>query len=216
MVKVMRLMKTITIQVMICISMASDSMAKDFGTKGHTYPIVEQPFLKMIEQRLGRVDIEREQQKMQEKAKKKVEEPSPVRGITKAEQNRIFYYDPTYELKEDIKLPCGKILHKAGTLINPLEHMNLDRRLFFLDGNDPKQIEWLKTEIANPGKYQDKILEDRIILVAGRPFDLQEELKQEVYFDQLGRITNQLGIKVVPAIAMQDGLKVKIEEFVVE
>jgi len=200
----------------IYMSLASNTIAKDFGSKGHSYPIAEQPFLEMIEERLSRVDIKLEQQKMQEKARQKVEEPIPVIGITKAEKDRTFYYDPTYVLGEDIKLPSGKILHKAGTKVNPLEHMSLDRRLFFLDSNDPKQVKWLETKISNPGKYQNQILEDRIILVAGRPFDLQEELKQEVYFDQLGRITNQLGIKSVPAIAMQDGLKIKIEEVVIE
>ena len=199
-------------------NLVSDCLAKDFGTKGHSYHIAEQAFLEMIEQRLSRVDMEREQQKMQEKAKKKVEEPRAVIGITKAEQNRIFYYDPTYELKEDIKLPCGKILHKAGTRINPLEYMSLDRRLFFLNGNDPKQLEWLKEEITNPAKYQgqEPMLEDKVILVAGKLFDLKKQLGQSVYFDQLGGITTQLGIRSVPAIALQDGLKVKIEEFVVE
>lgn len=196
--------------------MTSNAIAKDFGTKGHIYPIAEQPFLEMIEDALSQVDIKEQQQKMQEKAKQKVEEPTPVIGITKAEQVRVFYYVPTYVAKEDIKLPCGKILYKAGTQVNPLEYMSLDRRLFFLDGNDPKQVEWLEAEMASPGKYQDQILEDKIILVAGRPFDLQEELKQEVYFDQLGRITNQFGIKSVPAIAMQDRLKIKIQEVVIE
>lgn len=215
----MRTTKSITIQIMIYItymSLASNCLAKDFGSKGHSYPIAEQPFLEMIEKRLSRVDIEAEHQKMQEKARQKVEEPDSVIGIAKAEKDRTFYYDPTYVLGEDIKLPSGKILHKAGAQFNPLEYMNLDRRLFFLNSNDPKQIEWLKTEIANPGNYQDQILEDRVILVAGRPFDLQEEISKEVYFDQLGRITSQLGIKAVPAIAVQDGLKVKIEEVVIE
>lgn len=215
----MRTTKSITIQIMIYItyiSLASNCLAKDFGSKGHSYLIAEPPFLEMIEKRLSRVDIDAEQQKMQEKARQKVEEPDSVIGITKAEKDRTFYYDPTYVLGEDIKLPSGKILHKAGTKVNPLEHMSLDRRLFFLDSNDPKQVKWLETKISNPSKYQNQILEDRIILVAGRPFDLQEELKQEVYFDQLGRITNQLGIKSVPTIAIQDGLKIKIEEVVIE
>lgn len=200
----------------IYMSLVSDCLAKDFGTKGHSYPIVEQPFLEMIGEHLRQVDIKLEQQKMQEKAREKVEEPTSVSGITKAEQNRLFYYDPTYELKEDIKLPCGKILHKAGSKINPLEHMSLGRRLFFLDGNDSKQVEWLKTKIANPAKYQDQILQDKIILVSGRPFDLEKQLEQSIYFDQLGGITTQLGIKSVPAIAVQDGLKIKIQEVAVE
>lgn len=199
-------------------NLVSDCLAKDFGIKGHSYPILEQPFLEMIEERLSKVDIEREQQKMQEKAKKKVEEPTAVIGITKAEQNRIFYYDPTYELKEDIKLPCGKILHKAGTRVNPLQYMSLGRRLFFLDGSDPKQVQWLKEEITNPAKYQgqEQILEDKVILVAGIPFNLEKQLKQSVYFDQLSGITTQLGIKAVPAIALQDKLKIKIQEVVAE
>lgn len=111
-------------------------------------------------------------------------------------------------------LPCGKVLHKAGTKVNPLDHMDLERRIIFVDGREDKQIEWLKevlTEKAEEEQENSK-LEDRIMLIGGSVFKLQEELGMQVYFDQMGELTTKFGIKASPAIAVQEGKKLRIEE----
>ena len=197
--------------------------AKDFDTKGHTYQIIEQPFLKMIDERLQKVDMQKEQEKMTAITKDRVANPRAVEGVSPATKNRVFHFDPTYTLDEDAVLPCGKILHKAGTKVNPLEHMVLNRRLFFIDSGEKAQIKWLQAqlnantaEISNAPLEQKEPIEDRIILVAGSVFKLKEELGKEhenkVYFDQNGELTTKFGIKASPAIVVQDGLLLKIEE----
>lgn len=126
--------KTLILAVIMAASMPGiTAQAKDFGTKGHTQQIIEQPFLRMVDERLQKVDIRKEQEKITIIAKDRVNNPPAVNGIDPAIASRIFYFDPTYTLDEDVILPCGKILHKAGTKVNPLEHMDLNRRLFFID-----------------------------------------------------------------------------------
>ena len=196
--------------------------AKDFGTKGHIYRIIEQPFLRMIDERLQKVDMRKEQEKMTAIVKDRALNPKAVEGLLPATKSRVFYFDPTYTLEEDAVLPCGKILHKAGTKVNPLEHMDLNRRLFFIDSREFTQIKWLKGQLAasdidsNKLLDQKELIEDRIILVGGSVSKLKEELgaehKNKVYFDQHGELTTKFGIKASPAIARQDGLRLKIEE----
>ena len=216
------------ISALMLLVTSSIAMAKDFGIKGHVYEIEEQPFLQMIDERLKKVDMEKEKQKMQALAKDRVENPRAVDGISSAKKDRSFYWDPTYTVEKDIILPCGKLLHKAGTKVNPLDHMNFDRRLFVIDARNEGEVDWLKSKLkanletnkikvaSNQEEFQK--LEDRIILVGGKPFDLADELKEEgidmtVYFDQMGEITGRFGIKYTPALAYQEDKRIRIDQF---
>jgi conjugal transfer pilus assembly protein TraW len=184
--------------------------AKDFGVRGHTYQIQEQGFLEMIVERLQKVDIEKEQQKMQQIAQERVENPIPVEDVAPATSSRVFYYDPTYILGEDAVLPCGTILHKKGTRVNPLERTEFGRRLLFVDGRAYEQIKWLKAKLQAPKSD----CQDKIILIGGSPLKLQETLNMPVYFDQGGMLVTKFGIRHSPAILEQEDLHIKIEEFV--
>ncbi len=216
------------ISALLLLVTSSIAMSKDFGIKGHVYEIEEQPFLQMIDERLQKVDMEKEKQKIQSLAKDRVENPRTVDGISSAKKDRSFYWDPTYIVKKNIILPCGKLLYKAGTKVNPLDHMDFDRRLFVIDARNGAQVDWLKSKLkenletnkikkaSNQEEFQK--LEDRIILVAGKPFDLADELKEEgidmtVYFDQMGEITGRFGIKYTPALAYQEDKRIRIDQF---
>lgn len=201
--------------------------AKDLGKAGATFKIEEEGFTEMMKRKLETVDMEEERKKMEKIARNKIQNPNPVPNIYPATKGRVFYYDPSYVVKEDILLPCGEILHKAGTRVNPLTEMDLNRRLFFIDAREVKQIEWVKDKLTPPAKFQSKIIEDRVILVAGSVFDTEENLvkaaknteedQQEqqtppIFFDQHGELTTKFGIKASPAIAKQEGDKLRIEE----
>ena len=193
--------------------------ATDFGIVGQTFKIVEEPFIQMLKKRLDKVGITKEQEKMQARAQEQVENPKAVNGISLAAESRVFYFDPTYILDKDAVLPCGKILHKAGTKVNPLAHMDLNRRIFFIDARNQGQITWLKEQLHNPLPEQKEPVEDRVILVGGSVFKLQEELGarhvDKVYFDQAGELTTKFGIKASPAILQQEGLMLQIEGIVI-
>ena len=201
--------------VMVALT-TSITFAKDFGTQGHIYQITEQEFLQMIAERLNKIDIKKEQEKMQRVVRDRVQNPRAVEAVKPAAATRSFYFDPTYTLDQDVVLPCGKVLHKAGTQVNPLEHMDLNRRMLFIDGREVGQIKWLKEQLDNPLQEQKEPVEDRVILVGGSPSTLKELLKDEhknkVYFDQGGELTTRFGIAGSPAVVVQDGLRLKIDE----
>lgn len=201
---------------LICILLPTLALAKDLGKVANTFEIIEEPFSVMMKRKLEQIDMEKERKKMESIARDRVENPIPVAGIIESQESRTFYYDPTYTLEEDAVLPCGKVLYKAGTKVNPLDHMDLNRRLFFVDSRKENQIEWLEGQLNNPINNQKEIIEDRIILVGGSVFKLKEKLGEKhadkIYFDQSGELTTKFGIKAVPAVALQEDKKIRIDE----
>ncbi|WP_375319164.1 conjugal transfer protein TraW [Candidatus Tisiphia endosymbiont of Oplodontha viridula] len=184
------------------------TIAKDFGIYGTIFEVKEEGFLAMIQRKLKLVDIKQEQRKMLEIAKNRIEEPVLVTNIKRTEKAQSFTYEPSYIVKEDIILPDGKLLYSSGTRVNPLDHMNLDKKLIFINGKDSLQIEWFKQQQSN-GVIKE---EDKLILIAGRPLDLQKELNREVYFDQAGILIIKFKIEQVPAIIQQEGKVLRIKE----
>ncbi len=177
--------------------------AKDFGIEGHTYEIIEEDILKFIERKLTQVDLKKLNQEMKTKTTEYVNRPTPVKGITRATESKITYYDPTYTLQEDIKDHEGRLIHKAGKRINPLEYLSLRENLIFIDGDDNEQVD-LALTLNVGGKT-------KIILVKGSPIELQRKNKVWVYFDQAGMITIKLGITEVPAFVDQENLNLRIK-----
>jgi conjugal transfer pilus assembly protein TraW len=206
-------MKKAGIAIVLYVFILSNSVsAKDFGNRGANYPIAEESILLMFQKKLGALDLTKEEERMRRVAEERVKNPAPVSGIVPAKETREFWHDPTYILTEDAVLPCGRVLYRAGTAVNPLDYMDLDRRLFFVDGREEKQVEWLKSRLLQDSSSGENQIEDRIILVGGSPVELQDKLGFEVYFDQAGELTTRFGIKGSPALAEQDGKSLKIVE----
>lgn len=196
-----------------------EAHAMDFGKHGATYEVVEEGFVAMLKNRLSGLNLRGHQEEMLRTAKRQILEPAPVLGIKATNQPREFWYDPSFTLTQDIKLPDGKILHKAGTTVNPLDHMVFDRELIFIDGRSQEQVEWLKARLESTqanseenNNEEHNNLEIRIILVGGKILELQEDVGRTLYFDQGGELTNKFGIEQVPAIVVQDGKRLKIKE----
>jgi conjugal transfer pilus assembly protein TraW len=206
------------IHLLIVFLISNNVLARDLGKQATDYDIAEEGFVNMMKRRLSYLNIAEHQKQMKEIAIKRVEEPKAVGALVKTKKEREFYYDPTYTLEEDIKLPCGKIIYYKGTKANPLDYMDFDRELIFVDGRDKKQLEWLKEYIR--GKETDNRelkkakgkIEERIILTGGKILELQEDIGKALYFDQAGELTNKFGIKQLPAVVIQDGKKLKIKE----
>ena len=181
-----------------------EAYAEDFGVQGHVFEIIEQDFLEVINARLKAIDWNKFNKKIQKQTQEYIETPTPVKAITKAKEAKEFFYDPTYVLTQDIKDHTGKLIHPAGVEVNPLEHTNLNEDLIFIDGDDKTQIEFALKQ------YQEKDKKLKIILVKGSPLQIQRKQKIWIYFDQGGVLTTKLGIKEIPALVEQDGLKLKI------
>ena len=192
------------------LSLSMDTCARDLGKYGQSFAVAEKPFIQMLKSKLEQIDVQKEQEKMQEQARESAQNPKPVSGISLAREDRTWLHDPSFTLTKDAILPDGKVINKAGTKVNPLDHMNLNRRLFFIDARENIQIDWLKDQLSNADK--DEKVENRIILFAGSPLKLKEELGEDVYFDQSGELSKRFGIKASPALLVQEGNQLKITE----
>ena len=180
--------------------------SKDFGVKGHRWEIAETDILEYIEKKLKAVDVKQLQEEMIKKTKERVERPEPVLGIKTALLQRMYYFDPSYVVPEDIYDHKGNLLYKAGYKVNPLDQVPLRERLIFINGDNKEQV---KHALAKRKEYQGLA---KIILTSGKPLEIQRTNKVWIYFDQQGVLTSKLGIKAVPAIVEQAGLKLRIIE----
>ncbi|WP_342259842.1 type-F conjugative transfer system protein TraW [Candidatus Tisiphia endosymbiont of Metellina segmentata] len=187
-------------------SLAEDNRAilKDYGIRGHSFPIIEQSLLEIIMTKLKIAQqsgsLEKMQDEFKEKVKEKIARPAAVLGLHKATKDRSWTYDPTFTQKTDIKDQTGKIIIKAGTKINPLETISWGEPLILIDGDDKEQVAWAKSKIG------------KLVLTKGNPSQLAQQLNQHVFFDQGGTLTTRFKIKTMPAIVKQEGSLLKISE----
>lgn len=204
----------------------NSAQAKNFGVHGTIYPIEEQDPIALIQQKLKEMEekgeLEQHNKELQKRTKEVIERPKPAQGITKTKKSRIFYFDPTHKVKEDIRDHIGQIIYQKGTRINPLETVSFSYSLLFIDGDDEQQKNWAKEQTqkaCNNGFDRKDPLNScpggntpKIILVKGAPLSLAEEWNMPVYFDQAGNLTKKLGIKHTPALVTQEKKLLRIEE----
>lgn len=191
----------------------STSFAQNLGVWGTVYPIFEEDIKEFIYKRLEAMqqngELEKIKQKFIENVKEHTLRPTPVSGLTtiaNADEAKTFYYDPTLVLNRDIEDANGRILFAKGTKINPLEKVTLHSVLFFFNADDKRQVKWAINEAKNYSYV-------KYILVQGNIKDTGDVLKNRVYFDQYGSLSKKFGIKHIPCIVSQDGLRLKIQEF---
>jgi len=227
-------MRNKSLLLIIVLSLSNITFAKDFGKQGTAFEIKEEGFVSMMQRKLKGVNLAEHEKKMQGLAEKRVEEPTPIQGITKATKTISHSFDPSYILDEDLFLPCGKLLYANGTRLNPLDHMEWNGKIVFIDGRDQAQITWVKDNylklksVSNENRQElpqnlnsqnrDNTLltptysDAKIILMGGRPLELEREVGLPIYFDQFGELTSRFNITHVPAIVEQDGKYLKVIE----
>jgi conjugal transfer pilus assembly protein TraW len=189
------------------------AVAVDLGTIGPTYPIAEPDLLKLIGQRLLDKQRSGELQQLIAQAQSRgvaaVRQPQAVEGLQRTRAARSFLFDPGFTLDRNIVDSQGHLLFAAGTRSNPLAIVSLSRPLLFFDGRDADQVRQARELIAS---HSGRI---KPILTGGSYLDLMKSWQIPVYFDQQGLLTRRLGIRQVPALVSQDGLRLRIDEVLV-
>jgi conjugal transfer pilus assembly protein TraW len=190
------------------------SFGVDLGTIGPVYPIQEPHLLEFIRNRLQQKERSGELKKLEEQARARginaVTRPTPVAGIKPTESARTFYYDPTFTLDRNVLDDKGNLLFAAGTRKNPLEIVALSKHLLFFDGRDKRQVMRARELMSF---YSGRV---KPILVGGSYLDVMKSWRTPVYYDQQGVLTRRFGIQQVPAIVSQDGLRLRIDELVLQ
>ncbi|MBY0630931.1 conjugal transfer protein TraW, partial [Escherichia sp. NIC24-2-1] len=95
-------------------------------------------------------------------------------------------------LAADIRDNEGRVFARQGEVMNPLQYVPFNQTLYFINGDDPAQVAWMK-------RLTPPTLESKIILVQGSIPEMQKALDSRVYFDQNGVLCQRLGIDQVPA-----------------
>lgn len=199
-------MKILIFCIALIIFTYQDALSKDFGVVGHVWDIKEEDILEYIEKKLRLVDVDKLKEEMRDKTREVVERPKLVNGVTDNLLPRIHYHDPSYVVPEDIYDHKGNLLYKAGYKVNPLNQVPLRERLIFINGDNGEQV---KYALKRRKEYQGLA---KIILTKGAPLEIQRKEKVWMYFDQQGVLTTKLGIKAVPALVEQSGLRLKVTE----
>jgi len=194
----------------IAVSLApSAAMAKDYGQVGTVFPVIEADLLRVIEMKLtslqasGQMDAMNK--KFRERTEAKVRRPTPVAGIDRASVPRSWLYDPSIIIDHEIRDHKGNLIAEKGRHVNPLDFVVVKTPLVFINGDDPAQVAWALK------RYDDRA---KIIMVAGAPLEAMTTHQRRFYFDQEGRLTTKFGIHAVPAVVVQEGHAMRINEIV--
>jgi conjugal transfer pilus assembly protein TraW len=194
--------------------LSTGARAVDLGTIGPTYGIAEPHLLEFIQKRLRDKERTGELQRLIDEARSRgvaaVRQPAPVEGVRNTEAARSWFVDPTLTLDRNIVDAQGRLLFPAGTRKNPLEVVSLSKRLLFFDARDGRQVARARELIA---RYDGKV---KPILTGGSYLDLMKAWRVPVYYDQQGTLTRRFGIKQVPALVSQEGLRLRVDEVLVQ
>ena len=196
----------ILLAALLVTAMPTGAGARDYGQRGAVFPLIERDLLEQIHARLKAMEASGETARLNEELKRRtiarVNRPDPVAGLVHASAHRRWTFDPTITLAADIRGARGELIHGAGTMVNPLDSVQLRSPLLFLDGDDPAQLAWALSEDCNA----------KLILVKGAPLELMKARQRRFYFDQGGKLTAKFGIRAVPARVRQQGRLLEVTE----
>lgn len=176
---------------------------------GTVYPVVEPDMVAWMKEQASRQltperidELKREQHKA---ARQYAERPAGT-SLPRTQEPATRWFDPSMTVPYDLRDHEGRLIHAAGTTINPLDWRPLTRQLLFIDGDDGAQVAWAE---AMGAKDSTRV---KVILVSGAPLELGRKWQQQVYFDQKGLLVAKLDIQQVPALVSQDGRRLRIDE----
>jgi conjugal transfer pilus assembly protein TraW len=198
-------LKTVSVLFLLLSHVSVCVYGKDFGVRGHVFKIEEEDLLQHIKERLRSFSEEEMrllQDSIQTKYVQNMKQPKAVEGLKESEEYRCFYHDPTVCAHQDVRDQEGRVVVAKGTCVNPLKKNVMLESLLLFDATQEEHVTW--------AKEQDQDCD--WVLVKGRPFDLEEEEKRPVYFDQFGALTKKFGVQQIPARLSVEGDRIKVEE----
>ena len=183
--------------------------AKALGTIGHTYPVMEKSLLTLIEERLSNFENQGTLQDIESAWVKHVEEkairPTPL-TLSRTDKTTTHYYTPVATLPADLADAAGRIILKRGVSVNALNQMPAYQPVWvFINYDDSAQRKYA-------ARLLPKFPSAQWILTGGNVRDAENQLKQAIYFDQGGHITQKLQIQHVPALVTRENDSLKVVE----
>lgn len=190
--------------------LAFNLSAQDLGVIGPVYPIAEPSLLEVILSKLRQAEatgvLGQLQRDAQARMRHGIEQPQPLPGIRKTTRARTHYYDPSVVVPYAISDADGRVIVLPGTRVNPLDTVALSKHLLFFDARDTAQLARAQSLLD---QHHGKV---KLILTGGSYLELMRRWQLPVFYDQQGLLTTKLGIRQVPALVVQDGKRLRIDE----
>lgn len=187
------------IALVLCVTSVQ---AKELGTFGMTYRIVERDALAEIEERARQVDWHKVLDK------RKVENyqgPTDRVRLPRAKRSRSFPVDMTYTTEIDVPDGKGGILYPKGYTFNPLDYVTYPKTLVVIDGTDPEQVKWFAAS-----EY-DKRLDVTLLLTEGSFGTVSKRISRPLFYADR-KIVERLKLKAVPSVIRQKGRVMEVTE----
>jgi len=179
---------------------AQTASAKNLGSIGNTYPVVEPNVIEEVKAGIDHATLSRIMTKPRERY-----QPTDLYSLPVAMANRTFYPDMTHTLEYDIPGENGEIIYKKGLTWNPLNFVTLRGGMVVINGEDEEQIQWFE---KSP---YFKNLSVKLLISGGYAVPLVKQLNRPVFY--LTRtIADRLQLAAVPSIILQEGNKMMVRE----
>ena len=201
-------MQRILTAAFFCLLIASTALAKDLGTFGAVYDIVEKDALKELQEKAKSVDFSKTADKNALAKKARNFTPQDVKEmktIGSAQKNRTFLVDMTYTLERDIKDDKGNVVYPAGYTFNPLSYITYPKTLIVLNGNRPEHIRWF-TESA-----YSRDAKTTLLLTDGSYSELAKSLRRPVFYAST-KLIEAFKIQALPSVVRQSGTYMEVTE----
>ena len=180
---------------------------------GTTYDIKEMDIVLLMKDYVknNKELIKKKTEKLKKEAKDNIKNYKP-KNLTyllpPATKDNIYYSDPSYTLKKEIKDNNGNILYPKGFTFNPLHYLTLNKKYVFFNPTIDREVKWIKKNKL------DKNLMTTIMITDGRMFDVKKMFKDSIpMFFATDEIIDRFKIKATPSIAFQEGDRIKILEY---
>lgn len=179
--------------------------ASNLGVYGAIYSITEPDMLDEINHKLLALKkngkIEQMQLAFASRSVNHLLRPTPVAGVSDLQgEPSVHFYTPKIFLKKDLFNTQHRLIAKAGTVLNPLSCRNFNEALVFVNGDNPKQLTFVKSIEKRLKNHYSQM---KVILVKGDIKETGIVLRRKIYFDQQGKLCKVFGITHTPTIVTQ-------------
>jgi conjugal transfer pilus assembly protein TraW len=200
-------MKTVItyVTIILAISLQIEALAKDLGTYGATYPIVEGDAISQMKKAIAGYDWGKFKRKQREEINNY--KPKDLVDLPTVRKDKVFKVDMTGSIKEDIVGKDGEVIYPKGYRYNPMEYVFMRRIIVFINGKDEKQIEWYK---KSPYPTDMRTM---LLITDGSYLNVRKKLKVLTVYYANKEIIERMGIKAVPSVAVQKGTELEVREY---
>jgi conjugal transfer pilus assembly protein TraW len=200
-------MKTVItyVTIILVISLQIEALAKDLGTYGATYPIMEGDAISQMKKAIAGYDWEKFKRKQREEINNY--KPKDLVDLPTVREDKVFKVDMTGSIKEDIIGRDKVVIYPKGYRYNPMEYVFMRRIIVFINGKDEKQIEWYK---KSPYPTDMRTM---LLITDGSYLNVRKKLKALTVYYANKEIIERMGIKAVPSVAVQKGTELEVREY---